>query len=1267
MADPTAGPYADLRGQFEARRDAYLAMLTSSNEAFAADPLKFGTAKRRGYLRSPHSAAPGPKPTASFADLDAGSSAAGKDQAAWTDDPRQRAGPYEPWDDEDVRLAIARLYVHREPLTFLSRLWIDAEPPPPDTTYGLAFGPLFLLARQCGVVDRGSVRRRVTALLAGACDLGVGLPDYTIERPFDPPLVDAITEIIDRGGESGGQSDGAADASKLAGLLTGQRIEETKEPIGAPEARILVHDLLRVLPGHLVDALIHALVERARPGPYVLPPDLDAPPPSSWEPPPSSRDVPPDTREQPPPSGWEKPPSSRDDPNAKPKPPPPRGDVLLKLPVDCVRSVAALGTICGPRWTVRYALKGLQAWVGAPAGDAFIDTLSADARVDLLEDLFGRDGVPAEFKFPTFSRTGIYWWRAVIKSHCIEHCFALKDTADFHSTDLIRLLMLFGDDTRIDQRVRDGARLALRYLKYWLDQPPAAKPDGSSISEEMTFWSENHQILFAQSELLAGLLMPDAPFPRAGLRADGSPQTGIDHVPGALARAEHWLDNRLRFGFAEWNSPSYYNEDLTPLFNLADYCARPWPNLTPPQRGALDRTGVKAAMVLDLIVFDFARFTCRGSFGVTAGRAYWSAKAYGWQQSVGNIIEMLFGTRGDYQETEPGAVALATSTYVVPEALLGIGLDRRYLDRDQHFIDRSRVSIGFDDAGQYGIGFDSDDDIVFWWGLGAYFTPHTLAGTKRVVAAHPNLTHTNPFRLLYAFAEKWGLRFLTDMASAIVDGVKTGILLALPWPAGLVLAILKGDNVVDDLVDLVKSLWDAVKTIVRAGEKFIAGIFGIDSGDDEAPTLPPTVAQTLLEALLITFNQGSVLSRANLCTYADGDTMLSSTQCRSVGMPTAQTHPVEACLGLEACVWTTARFMNTDAGSFVAGAENLLWDFATLDVKDAVVDIVSPVALSGEVAPIIKAQDPFGHDGPNYWTGSLALPMVVQHERAAIALYDISVDLRRFSGAATHAWFPQAMFDQTEKLDAAGGTWFFGRKDTWTPDGAERVGSGYVALFSALAADWTNNADPNPWNGKEIQAKGGSNIWIYVVGNERDFGSFDTFRSEVAGAYLNVSGIGTPNGLECSFDIPRTSSPAGRTPRLEAFYGDRVGRFAGDDLALDGFPRFENRYVEQFGTRNRPGTGLTPQVQELTRSNAVGFGSRSYRLVHPVTGQSLEHDLDAPRRTLTSQPAPTLTLVPPRRLADGEMTPIRVIDPRRHLHAQRQLKHLNALSQRRLP
>ena len=1230
-------------------------MLTSNQAEFESDPLKFGTAQQRGYLRSPHSAAPAPKPTASFADQEAAEDAHGNYLTLWTEDSRLRADSYEPWDVEDVRQAIARLAVHTDAQDFLDHIWMDAEPPPADTTTGLGFDKLFLLARQLGVIGRSALRRKVRNVLTSAGDAKIELPDYNPQRTFDATVADRIAELLD----AGGKADGAANTSRAVTLLAGVRVEDTDKPITEQEMNALVADLGRILPGKLIDTLISSLAERAHPGPYVLPVDADSRPPSSWEPPPPTREIPPDTRERPPPTGWEKPTSTYEDPNAKPKPPPPRPrDELLKPPWDAIRYVAALGTICGPIWTVRAALKGLQAWALAVSGDDYLETIQLDTRINVLSDLFGRDGVPVPpaFVYPPYTRSGIYWWRAVVKSHCIEHCFALKDTADFHSTDLIRFLTLTtDDDRRVDPPVREAARLALQYFKYWIDQPAAKLLDGSD-RDEMTFWSENHQILFAQSELFAALLLPERPFPRGGLGDAGSPLTGADHLAGGLMRAERWLDHRLRFGFAEWNAPGYYDEDLPPLFNLADFCPAPRPALPKSQQDALGRIGVKAAMVLDLIMFDLARFTCRGSFGATAGRAYWESKAYGWEQSVGDTIELLFGTRGDFKGVEPAAIALATSTYQVPDALLGIGLDRAYLDRDQHYVDRSRVSITFDEAADNGIGFDTDEDMFFWWSLGAFFTPKTLEGTKKAVENHPHLRKTRPFTVLYTLSEKWGIRFLVGMAGSIIDSLKVGVWLAIPFPANVVMMFSSGDNIADDFVDSVKSLWDAVKTIVRAAEKAIAGFLGIDDGDDQ-PKIPDSTLQKILEALMITFNQGSVLSRANLVTFSDGDTMLSSTQNRSVGMPSAQTNPVEASLGCEACVWTTARFMNTDLGSFVAGAGEFLKDFGLVRLDNALVDVWAPVLLT-------EIDDPFTHDGPNYWSGSLALPMVVQYERAAIAIYDISVDLRKFSGAATHAWFPTVMFDHTDKQDANGGTWFFGRKDTYTPDGSARTGSGYVALFSALKADWTNNDNPNPWNGKEIQAKGGSNIWIYVVGNEHDFGDFDTFRREVLAGYLNVSGVGTPNGLECSFDIPRTSSPAGRTPRLEAFYGDRRGRFAGDDLSLDEFPRFENRYVQQLSAGSRGGTGLRPQVQTLTSSPSVGFGSRAYTFVHPVTGMSVDHDLDTPRRTFTQQAGPDATKPQVQRLVDGSTTAIRPVDLRRHLHARQQMEHLNALSRK---
>ena len=127
---------------------------------------------------------------------------------------------------------------------------------------------------------------------------------------------------------------------------------------------------------------------------------------------------------------------------------------------------------------------------------------------------------------------------------------------------------------------------------------------------------------------------------------------------------ERWLDRRLKYGFSEWNSPVYYNEDFVALFNLVDFSPD-------------DRIREKATMVIDLLLFDFARFTCRGSFGVSAGRTYFTTKAFGWQQKAGELIEILFGTRGDHVDIENAAIALCTSfRYHVPEAILAIGLDR---------------------------------------------------------------------------------------------------------------------------------------------------------------------------------------------------------------------------------------------------------------------------------------------------------------------------------------------------------------------------------------------------------------------------------------------------------------------------------------------------------------------------------------------------------------------------------------------------------------
>ena len=374
----------------------------------------------------------------------------------------------------------------------------------------------------------------------------------------------------------------------------------------------------------------------------------------------------------------------------------------------------------------------------------------------------------------------------------LQHLHGLEETADFHANYLLRLLYLYGDTPphlrthragwrRIDRFDRDinfsrqiEARIGsdLLAFKYWIDEPFFADDSGGEnlrkwrwnqatqaadragkkktdkdypkeedYQSEMTFWSENHQILFATAEYLAGQFWPEAIF-RVGnhFRKEGPNKTrstdllGRQHMDKAKPRILRWLRDRLRFGFSEWNSAGYYDEDFTAIFNLADFCLD-------------DEIQTRACMVLDLMVFDLARFTHRGSFGVTAGRCYFEHKNCGYDQSVGDLIEVLFGTRGgvivERSATSAGAIASA-KRYTVPDVLMAIGQDH-----PKEMIDRSRVSINFEEAERYNVGFESDADVMFWWSRAAFFTKWVIPATRKRVDQY-HLGKTSPFKDIFS-------------------------------------------------------------------------------------------------------------------------------------------------------------------------------------------------------------------------------------------------------------------------------------------------------------------------------------------------------------------------------------------------------------------------------------------------------------------------------------------------------------------------------------
>ena len=168
-------------------------------------------------------------------------------------------------------------------------------------------------------------------------------------------------------------------------------------------------------------------------------------------------------------------------------------------------------------------------------------------------------------------------------------------------------------------------------------------------------------------------------------------QTAQGAGPGARTEV---AEQQAPLRWAEFNSSGYYREHLWSLLNLADF--------------SLDKEiRDKAALVVDLMLFDVARFLHKGTMGAAGDRSQFKSKGSGWDNALCDVVEILFGPRGVFSDgdSQIGA-ALASSTYKPPKVLLEIGIN----PPDTPFTDRSRVSVSFEEAPKYGIGYSQDSD-----------------------------------------------------------------------------------------------------------------------------------------------------------------------------------------------------------------------------------------------------------------------------------------------------------------------------------------------------------------------------------------------------------------------------------------------------------------------------------------------------------------------------------------------------------------------------
>ncbi len=266
------------------------------------------------------------------------------------------------------------------------------------------------------------------------------------------------------------------------------------------------------------------------------------------------------------------------------------------------------------------------------------------------------------------------------------------DCADFRMVAVIRTLYAY--DSLLSKEIKEYMEQTVFNFKYWMDEPG---------DDNMCYWSENHQILFAAVEYLAGQLYPDALFFNAGL-------TGTQHMEKARKRILLWLRWRYDYGFTEWYSNTYYEEDIAALSLLIDFCEE-------------QEIVIKSKMIMDLILLDMALHSWWGLFCATSGRCYETQKKNPKAQDTLEISETLwqFGHVDEYDYSRISASFLLMKNYDLPEIIRTIGYDTGDVEITS--------SIGLDLTeirGEFSDLHDINTTGMFLWGMESFTNPESI-------------------------------------------------------------------------------------------------------------------------------------------------------------------------------------------------------------------------------------------------------------------------------------------------------------------------------------------------------------------------------------------------------------------------------------------------------------------------------------------------------------------------------------------------------------
>ncbi len=217
------------------------------------------------------------------------------------------------------------------------------------------------------------------------------------------------------------------------------------------------------------------------------------------------------------------------------------------------------------------------------------------------------------------------------------------DCADFRMVCILRTLYAYAG--LISAETLSAMRQTVLGFKYWMDEPG---------EDSMCYWSENHQLLFAACEYLAGQMYPKEVFTNSGL-------TGEAHREKGKSVLLDWFRRRFLYGFSEFHSNTYYEEDIAPLSLVTEFAGE-------------EEIRLQASMLMDLLLSDMALHSFQGYFCAASGRCYEHQKKDPCSQDVLEIMQKTFGFehKKGYDYTRLSAEFVLNQSYRVPKVIFAI-------------------------------------------------------------------------------------------------------------------------------------------------------------------------------------------------------------------------------------------------------------------------------------------------------------------------------------------------------------------------------------------------------------------------------------------------------------------------------------------------------------------------------------------------------------------------------------------------------------------